>query len=99
VHLPLVDVVLSLWADRRSDNVAAIGCGDRFKLLGRAVAYGLDTSARIPLGLPFPSFRARSKVYKYRLMGTDSLSDAYAGAISRIVPRTDAIAHADANDI
>ena len=49
--------------------------------------------------MPFPSIRALSKVYKYRIMGTESLSDAYAGAISRIVPRTDAIAYADANDI
>src|SRR5258708_27733976 len=38
----------SVWADRQSDDVAAIGCSDRFKLLGRAVADGLDTLLESP---------------------------------------------------
>jgi hypothetical protein len=33
----------SLRDDRRSHEVTAIGCGDHFKLLGRAVADGLGT--------------------------------------------------------
>ena len=34
----------SLWADRQSDDVAAIRCSDRLKLVGRAIADGLGTS-------------------------------------------------------
>jgi hypothetical protein len=86
----------SLWADRQSDDVAAKGCSDRSKLLGRAVADGLDTLLESP-GVKMATMRPGSPEILRQLWGTPldrvMLAQAYASKI--LSPIRDAVATPD----
>ena len=85
----------SLWADRRSNHVTAIGCSDCFKFLGRTVADGLDTSLN-PFGVRRTIMRPGSLEILRHLWGTplgravriesgESYRDTFT--VSTLVPR------------